>query len=90
MKRFIALSLLAMLVAGCSSVPDKKELIRLVESDKTRVDAKVVSYDRTTRHATVVYHHSIVYGKTSAVKCEYDGSNWKLIEEKTSNVRQER
>lgn len=87
MKRFIALSLLAMLVAGCSSVPGRKELIRLVESDKTRVDAKVVSYDRTTRHATVVYHQ---YGKTSVVKCEYDGSNWKLIEEKSSNVRQER
>ncbi len=72
--------LLATFATGCNSVPQKRALLAQVERDTQGVDPKILNFDSTNRVATVQYHHRIVYGKMSAVRYQFDGTEWERIE----------
>ena len=77
--RTLMFALLAF-VMGCSSVPQKHALLNQVEIDTQGMDAEVLEFDSANQVATVLYHHRIIYGKTSAVRYQFDGANWKPVE----------
>lgn len=78
--------LMTMLFAGCSTVPQKRELLNQAEREMKGVDAEILTYDSTNQVATVRYHHWIVYGKMSAVRYRFDGNQWQRIRASVSVV----
>lgn len=86
MRLTIVMIALATFAMGCSSIPQKRSLKSQVETDTQGVDAEIIAFDTSTQVATIRYHHSIVYGKTSAVKYRFDGNTWQRIEESSNQT----
>lgn len=73
---------------GCSSVPQKRALLNQVAGDTQGVDAEILTFDASNQVATVRYHHSVIYGKTSAAQYRFDGRNWHRFQGSASQAPQ--